>query len=135
MTSPDPADREGSSEFIQAQRELTEVFGFKCFNDALRSWIATVAIVEVEFVGEWEDYTNELMAREYLAQIRLRASGEWEKRLRGKVEPWDERFTSATAEEAEPHLELQDGIGGWWWYRTPRRWRRPTANLLRKEPR
>ena len=48
------------------QRALAHDWAFECYADALRSWIATVAIVEVGYVGEWEEYAFELGARDYL---------------------------------------------------------------------
>jgi hypothetical protein len=52
-----------ADDFVPAQRAIAEPYGFDCYESALRSWIATVAIVEVGYVGEWEEYTHELMAR------------------------------------------------------------------------
>ena len=65
------------SEVVRAQRELEADWGFRSFEEALRSWIATVAIVEVEYVGEWEEYTHELMARDYLEELARRSPAEW----------------------------------------------------------
>jgi hypothetical protein len=63
----------GGDDFVRAQRELAEDWGFSSFEEALRSWIATVAIIEVEYVGEWEEYTHELMARDYLGELARRS--------------------------------------------------------------
>lgn len=86
-------------------------------------------MVEVEFVGEWEEYIHELGAREYLEEISRRAPREWEERLAGQVEPWDERFRAATVEKKTPHLAPLSGEACWVHYRTPRSWRRPSEDL------
>jgi hypothetical protein len=116
--------------FVQAQRDLREDWGFESFEDALRSWIATVAITEVEYVGEREEWVHELMARDYLAEIRARSGPDWKARQDELVSPWDERFRAATSEEAEPHLRLTSGEAGWWQFRSPRRWRRPASEEI-----
>src|SRR5207302_11473114 len=90
--------------FVQAQRDLAEEWAFRSFNDALRSWIATVALVEIGYEGEWEEYTNELTARDYLDEVRRRSGSDWPQRFDEEIAPWDERFRAATVEEAEPHL-------------------------------
>jgi hypothetical protein len=118
-------------DFVAAQRALAPEWGFANFREALRSWIATVAIIEVGFVGEWEEYTHELGAREYLEEIRRRAPGEWDERLASKVEPWDERFRAATVKEEKLHPLQLDGEPepGWWQYRRPRHWRSPASEV------
>jgi hypothetical protein len=40
-------------DFVAAQRALADEYSFGYYEAALRSWIATVAIVEVGYVGEW----------------------------------------------------------------------------------
>jgi len=52
------------ADFVPAQRSLAEPYRFGCYEAALRSWIATVAIVEVGYVGESEEYAVELSARD-----------------------------------------------------------------------
>ncbi len=47
-------------DFVATQRALKKDYGFDSYEAALRSWIATVAIVEVGYVGEWEEYVLEL---------------------------------------------------------------------------
>jgi hypothetical protein len=116
--------------FVRAQRELANDWGFRCFEDALRSWIATVAIVEVEYVGEWEEYANELTARDYIDELARRCPGE-APRIEGHVALWDERFLAATVRQEKPWLRLRDGEAGWWMYRRPKRWRQPAREELR----
>jgi hypothetical protein len=94
-------------------------------------WIATVAIVEVEYVGEWEEYTNELMARDYLDELARRSPAEWASHVETEVAPWDARFRAATIQEESPHLPPADAEPGWWQYRSPRRWKRPASEELR----
>ena len=85
-------------EFIDAQRALAADWRFGCYEDALRSWIATVAIIEVGYVGEWEEYVHELMARDYLDEVAHRAPSMREK-IDQDLSLWDERFHAATVEE------------------------------------
>jgi hypothetical protein len=99
--------------------------GFGSFEEALRSWIATVAIIEVGYVGVWEEYAHELMARDYLDELARRCSEIWADELAQKVAPWDERFRAATEETVEPQLMPEDGNPGWWQFRVPRRWEQP----------
>jgi hypothetical protein len=116
--------------FVEAQRALGEESGFRSFKEALRSWIATVAIMEVGYVGEWEEYTNELMAREYLDELARRSPGYAAQRVAELVAPWDDRFKAATVEEEKPHLPPVEGEAGWWQYRSPRKWWTPAGEEL-----
>src|SRR6266511_1602706 len=93
---------------VRAQRELEADWGFRSFEEALRSWIATVAIVEVEYVGEWEEYTHELVARDYLEELARRSPAEWASHVETEVAPWDERVRAATVEEESPHTRSRD---------------------------
>jgi hypothetical protein len=94
--------------------------------ELVRVWIAIVAIVEVGYDGMWEEYTNDLMTREFIGELSRRLPGRWADRFTEWVAPWDERFRAATTEESEPHLpSLDDDEPGWWWYRTPRIWPDP----------
>jgi hypothetical protein len=117
-------------DFIAAQRALAEDWGFDCYEAALRSWIATVAIVEVGYVGEWEEYTHELMARDYMSEI-IRLSPSSRPMVEEDLAPWDERFRAATIEGEKPHLPMAKGEAGWWQYRSPRVWRQPASEELR----
>jgi hypothetical protein len=92
--------------------------------ELVRAWIAIVALVEVGYDGEWEEYTNDLMTREFIAELSRRLPGRWATRFAEWVAPWDERFRAATTEESEPHLFGDEDEPGWWWYRTPRTWLR-----------
>jgi hypothetical protein len=87
--------------------------------------------VEVGYVGECEEYANELGARDYLDEVEHRAPSEREK-IQGDLSLWDDRFRAATVEESEPHLPPTEGRIGWWQYRSPRVWRRPATEELRK---
>lgn len=111
-------------DFVSAQRTLAEDWGFRSYRDALRSWIATVAIVGVGYVGEWEEYTNELTARDYLGEL-IRLSPRSREAIEEDLAIWDLRFREATIEEQKPHLPMLDGRAGWWQYRSPRKWRKP----------
>jgi hypothetical protein len=73
-----------ADDFVAAQRALAEDYGFDSFNEALRSWIATVAIVEVGYEGEWEEYVHELGARDYLDELVRRSGGVRSSARRGK---------------------------------------------------
>jgi hypothetical protein len=46
-------------------------------HDLVRAWIAIVAIVDVGYDGEWEEYTNDLMTREFIAELSRRLPGRW----------------------------------------------------------
>src|SRR5882762_11612213 len=116
-------------DFISAQRALAEDWGFDCYEAGLRSWIATVAIVEVGYVGEWEEYAHELMARDYLEELARRSPSSREM-IEDEVSLWDDRFRAATEENDEPWLRTLDGEPGWWQYRSPRNWKRPASELL-----
>lgn len=87
----------------------------------VRKWIATVAIVEVGYDDAWEMYVDDLMTREFIAEVSRRLPDYWAARFAEWVAPWDERFREATIEEPEPHL-LRDEEPGWWWFRSPRVW-------------
>jgi hypothetical protein len=128
------ADR-SDNQFIQAQRDLRDDWSFESFEQALRSWIATVAIAEVEYVGEWEEWIFELMARDYLDEVRRRSGPDWTARHDALLGPWDERFKGATVTEPKPHLSTTSGDIGWWQYRSPRRWRRPGSEELSRRAR
>ena len=118
-------------EFVTAQRDLANDWGFRSYHEALRSWIATVAIVEVGYVGEWEEYAHELAARDYLDEVAHRAPSARHK-IAADLSTWDARFRAATVEQAEPHLPITEGRVGWWQYRSPRNWRQPATEELRK---
>jgi hypothetical protein len=118
-----------ADEFIVAQTALAADWGFDCYATALRSWIATVAIVEVGYVGEWEEYAHELTARDYIDEVAHRAPSMREK-IEDELAVWDERFRAATVQEAKPHLPITEGRVGWWQYRSPRDWRRPASEEL-----
>jgi hypothetical protein len=122
----------GSSAFVAAQRALRGSWGFESFTEGLRSWIATVALAEVGYVGEWEEWAHELMAREYLAEIGRRSPGYGAQRVAEKVAPWDERFRAATVEEAEPYIVRPPEVAEWWWYRRPKEWRQPAREELER---
>jgi hypothetical protein len=126
--------RKTGERFVAAQRELKEDWGLRSYEEALRSWIATVAIIEVEYVGEWEDFAHELIAREYLEELSRRSPKEWVQRIERAVNPWDERFREATVAETEPHLPNLAGEAGWWQFRSPRRWRKPASEELAADP-
>jgi hypothetical protein len=121
-------------DFIAAQRALAEDYGFACYEDALRSWIATVAIVEVGYVGEWEEYVHELMARDYLGEV-TRLSTSSQTAVEEDLAHWDERFRAATVEESEPHLPPTEGESGWWQFRSPTKWRRPASEEIARRSR
>ncbi len=116
--------------FVAAQRALAEEWGFESFDAGLRSWIATVAIVETGYVGEWDEYANELMARDYLTEVAQRSGPGGQARVAEAVAPWDERFMAATVPEEKGHLPRHDGVDDWWHYRSPRNWRRPYTEEL-----
>jgi hypothetical protein len=115
-----------AEDFVNAQRALAESWGFESYRQALRSWIATVAIVEVGYVGEWEAYSLDLLARDYLEEL-IRLSPRSRQAIEEDLAVWDARFRAATIEEPDPHLPMLDGSAGWWQYRTPRTWRRPAS--------
>jgi hypothetical protein len=119
------------SEFTNAQRALAKDWGFACYEDALRSWIATVAIVEVGYVGEWEDYVHELEARDYLDEVARRAPS-LHPTIERDLAPWDERFRTATVEHGEPHMPPDPGRDAWWQYRSPVNWRRPATEEIKE---
>src|SRR5204863_4777321 len=85
-------------DFVPAQRALADEYGFACYEAALRSWIATVAIIEVGYVGEWEEYTNELTARDYFGELARRSPGS-RSAIEEDLRLWDDRFRAATVEE------------------------------------
>src|SRR2546428_12963261 len=113
-----------ADDFVAAQRELANDWGFGCYEDALRSWIATVAIVEVGYVGEWEEYVHELMARDYVDEV-IRLSPGSRLAIEEDLRVWDQRFRAATVEEEKPHLPMSEGRVGWLQDRCPRSWPRP----------
>jgi hypothetical protein len=116
-------------DFVAAQRRLKPEWSFDSYRAALRSWIATVAVVEVGYVGECEEYANELMSRDYLEEL-MRLSPSSRPAIEEDLRIWDVRFRAATIEETEPHLPPTEGNAGWWQYRSPRSWLRPAAEDL-----
>jgi hypothetical protein len=116
-------------------REMKEEWGFRSFEQALRSWIATVAIVEVGYYGEGAEYVHELWARQYLAELKGRSGEGWPERWDAMIEPWDERFRAATVEKEEPLLPpLDGGAVEWWQYRIPKVWTVPSLDDPDPEP-
>ena len=119
--------REDWQEFRRVQDELNERWsgmdGISNFR-LVRQWIAFVAVVEVGYDDTWEDYTNELMMREYIAELCKRLPGNRVAAdLVESVAPWDERFRAATTEESKPFGLAGDwGEEAWWAYRRPRIW-------------
>lgn len=105
---------EGLREQWGSETELTP-------NELVRKWIAIVATVEVGYDGVWEEYTNDLMTREFIAELSRRLPGYWAARFAEWVGPWDERFREATIEESDPHM-FRAEEPGWWWFRSPRIW-------------
>ena len=115
-------------DFVAAQRALIGDYGITSYREALRRWIATVAIVEVGYVGEWEEYASELSARDYLNELMI-GSPQSRAAVEEDVSLWDERFKAATVEEQQPHFAPEEGDPGWWQYRSPRRWKIPSKEL------
>jgi len=119
--------REEFREFRRVQDELNEQWrgmdGLSIFR-LVRQWIAFVAVVEVGYDDTWEDYTNELMLREYIAELCRQLPGNRVAAdLAESVAPWDERFRAATTEEPKPFGLTGDwGEEAWWAYRRPRLW-------------
>ena len=122
---------ESGKSLAEAQRELAETWSFRCYGDALRSWIATVAIVEVEYVGEWEEYANELTARDYLVELAALCPS-FAPTIESEVLIWDQRFRAATVQQDKPWLRSSPGDGRWWMYRRPVRWRQPAREELQR---
>jgi hypothetical protein len=117
-------------DFVAAQRDLVEDFGFASYHAALRSWIATVAIVEVGYGADWEEYVLlDLPARDYLNELMMRSPGS-RAAIEEDIRAWDDRFRAATVQEEKPHLPPMEGEPGWWQYRSPRSWHRPASDEL-----
>jgi hypothetical protein len=114
-------------DFVAAQRTFIGDYGITSYREALRRWIATVAIVEVDYVGEWE-YASELSARDYLNELMIR-SPQSRAAVEEDVSLWDQRFKAATVEEQQPHFALEDGNPGWWQHRSPGKWKIPSKKL------
>jgi hypothetical protein len=109
--------------FVAACRELkSRGWSFASYNAALRSWIATMAIIEVGYDGEGEEYEAlELAARDYLEELMVLSPGSREK-IEADLRAWDERFRAATIERDKPFIGSRDEAG-WWRYRRPVKWR------------
>jgi hypothetical protein len=123
-----------AGDFVAAQRALAEAYGFGSYEAALCSWIATVAVVEVGYVGEWEEYALELTTRDYLDELMVRSPGS-RQALEQDLAIWDERFAAATVEEEKPHLPSLRGEPGWWQFRSPRKWQKPASEELARRAR
>jgi len=106
----------------RVQDELRDMHEPLSPKELVRAWIAIVAIVEVGYDGMEEEYSNDLMTRDYIGELCRRLPGMWADRFERKIAPWDERFRAATVEETEPHLPDLMGAAGWWQYRSPRLW-------------
>jgi hypothetical protein len=109
------------SELKEAWGDQAEVHGIRL----VRQWTGFVATVEAGYDSEWEYYANELMVRDYIAEICERLPNNRRAAyLAEAVAPWDERFRAATTEESEPFgLAGDRGKEAWWAYRRPRLWR------------
>ena len=119
------ASRQQAADIADLQRvqdELRDVHEPLSPTELVRAWIAIVAIVEVGYDGMAEEYSNDLMTRDYIGELCRRLPGTWAELFEREIAPWDERFRAATVEETEPHLPDLMGAAGWWQYRSPRLW-------------
>lgn len=69
-----------------------------------------------------DDYTNDLCARDYIAEFVARASSELRAAIEERVSPTDDAFRSATAEDDDARLGRYvhiDHESAWWWHRRP----------------
>ena len=124
---PDQADASrqhaaDNADLQRVQNELRDMHEPLSPKQLIRAWIAIVAIVEAGYSGTEEEYSNDLMTRDYIGELCRRLPGTWAELFERKIAPWDERFRAATVEEAEPHLPDLMGAAGWWQYRSPRLW-------------
>lgn len=115
-----------AQEFRRVRSELKEHWGDLTELSPIRlvrQWIAFVAVVEVGYDDGWEYYGNELMTREYIAELCRRLPGRRAAYFEESVAPWDERFRAATTERPEPFSPPGEaGESAWWCYRWPRLW-------------
>jgi hypothetical protein len=102
---------------------MQEDWGWASFEQALRDWIATVAITEVEFDGNADGWIWRIGTCGYLEELRERSGSDWPDRFDAMIEPWDERFRAATT-EGDVHF-VPGYAPGWWELRFPRRWHNP----------
>lgn len=114
-------------EYQRVRSELKEEWGGQTEVQGIRlvrQWTAFVATVEVGYDDTWEYYANELMVRNYIAELCRRLPGNrFAAHLAERVAPWDERFRAATTEVSEPFGLVGDlGEEAWWCYRRPRLW-------------
>ncbi len=125
----DPAQADASrqraadnADLQRVQDELRDMHEPLPPKQLIRAWIAIVAIVEAGYDGMREEYSNDLMTRDYIGELCRRLPGKWAELFEREIASWDERFRAATVEEAEPHLPDLMGNAGWWQYRSPRLW-------------
>lgn len=106
-------------EILEVQRRIEPEWGFRSLDDAIRSWVATVALVESGFNDDLEEYALQLHMRDYLAFLCANVSEPARKLIVSELEAWDSRFKAATVEASEPVLPASFGETGWWQRRVP----------------
>jgi hypothetical protein len=84
----------------------------------VKRWSGLVSSVERGYEASIYDYTNDLTVRDSLQNVVLESSESLRSKVKGILEPLDERFREATEPAAQP-LSSNEGLFEWW-YRVPK---------------
>lgn len=85
----------------------------------LNNWAVLVNTVEEVYDDSIYEYTNDLSARDLLAEIGAALSETGRAQLERLLNPWDQRFKNATYPTQVPAFFRTDDNRPWWWHRLP----------------
>jgi hypothetical protein len=89
--------------------------------EALRCWARLSEEVN-RYTATVDDYTNDLCARDYLAEVASRASSHLRTAIEDQLATADVSFRQSTVEDIDGRLGRYAQIqreDGWWWHRRP----------------
>lgn len=98
----------------RAQRTLT-------LNQLLQQWGGFVIQIERGYRDSIYEYANDLSVRDLLEEILIEATQVLREKLTELIQPWDERFYSATQKTQRPVLPgMAQELPRSWWFRVPK---------------
>lgn len=93
----------------------------------LDDWTSFVVEVEGGYAGSIDDYANDLTSRDLLEELVRDSQRSLRAKLERVLDPWDERFKQATADDQDALSRFFSIGDGWWWRRrTPKKGRLAT---------
>jgi hypothetical protein len=114
-----PRDADAAERFLIYKAGVTSK---ESIDTLYARWVRLVGEVESEYSALYEEYCNELDARDLLEEASTYVSRAGRRVLDDLVEPVDERFLRATEPREEAILATARWRPRrWWWYRQPRR--------------